>query len=395
MAASYGGAARGLNRRSDIIQPQRSFATKALPQPAQRFDPLSRLMCPQEGSWAAVPGGLANKGARPPGIDGGTQEARTSEPAPRACVQASAQALRDRRFRPSPGRRGDMPKRNGQQRPLGIATLTDRVVQRRRHMGLAPMWESDFLNGAKGFRPGRSTMAGIALLDSSLHERRKDFGVIAGASRAACASGQQTPWLPLLAQRVADHRLLALLDSVRNAGLRHGTRLPRTATGSAHGAIGAPLWANLYGHRGDLYGWQHAGSRAWTAKERRRQAHPGPWALIRDAEAGLLRPNGSQHAAYRLREEVQTFLREVRSRELAVETTHSTPVHDGFDCLGFHVRRSGSDHDRPTMWVRPSDKAHQRLNATSQARTARRRVRDGPLLTFRALKAVLRGWGPS
>jgi hypothetical protein len=103
--------------------------------------------------------------------------------------------------------------------------------------------------------------------------------------------------------------------------------------------------------------------------------------------------NGGKHEAYRLREEFQTFLGDTLHLELAVEKTHITHVHDGFDVLGFHVRRSVSGHARPKMLVTPSDKAQQRLKANSQAMTARQRFQDVPLFKFSALNAVLRGWG--
>src|SRR6266699_3720247 len=58
------------------------------------------------------------------------------------------------------------PKKNGKMRPLGIATIKDKVVQMLIKMVLEPIWESDFLNCSNGFRPGRKTMDCIAALDS-------------------------------------------------------------------------------------------------------------------------------------------------------------------------------------------------------------------------------------
>jgi RNA-directed DNA polymerase len=176
------------------------------------------------------------------------------------------------------------------------------------------------------------------------------------------------------------------------AGLMQGKLLHRTETGISQGAICSPLLANIYLHQVDLYWWKHYGSLDRKAKERRRQAHQGNCALIRYADDWLLLTNGSKQEAYRLREEFQTFLRDTLQLELAVEKTHITHVNDGFDFLGFHVRRYVSDHDRPKMLVTPSDKAQQRLKANIQAITARRRFRDVPLLKISALNAVLRGW---
>jgi RNA-directed DNA polymerase len=377
---------------SDIIKTQRSFAIKAMHHPAHRFDHLYRLICQQEWIWAAVQGVLANKGARTPGIDGVTKEDVASETAQRTFAQEIEQELRDRSFHPSPVRRVHIPKSNGTQRPLGISTLKDRVVQMLLKMVLEPIWESDFLNCSNGFRPGRRTMDCIALLDSYINERSKYFWVIEGDIRAAFDSVHQATLLTLLAQRVADHRLLKLIDSLLKAGLMQGKLLHRTETGISQGAICSPLLANIYLHQVDLYWWQHYGSLDRKTKEHRRQTHQGNCALIRYADDWLLLTNGGKHEAYRLREELQTFLRDALHLELAVEKTHITHVNDGFDFLGFHVRRYVSDHDRPKMLVTPSDKAQQRLKATIEAMTARRRFRDAPLLKFSALNAVLRGW---
>lgn len=257
MQKSYRGESSGLKRLSAIIKTQRSFAIKALHHPAHRFDHLYRLIGQQEWIGAAVQGVLANKGARTPGIDGVTKEDVASESAQRACVQEIEQELRDRRFRPSPVRRVHIPKSNGTQRPLGISTLKDRVVQMLLNMGLEPIWESDFLNCSHGFRPGRRTMDCIALLDSSMNERSKDFWVIEGDIRAAFDRVPQTTLLTLLAQRVADRRLLELLDSLLTAGLRQGKLRHRTETGISQGASCSPLLANIYLHQVDLYWWQH------------------------------------------------------------------------------------------------------------------------------------------
>lgn len=102
--------------------------------------------------------------------------------------------------------------------------------------------------------------------------------------------------------------------------------------------------------------------------------------------------NGSKAEAYRLRDELQTFLQEELKLELSVEKTHVTHVNNGFDFLGFHVRRYTSQNDRPKLLVTPSQKAVTRLKAKIKEMTDRKRFRDTPLLKFSALNAVLRGW---
>jgi RNA-directed DNA polymerase len=152
------------------------------------------------------------------------------------------------------------------------------------------------------------------------------------------------------------------------------------------------LLANVYLHQLDRYWWQHYGGLHRKVKERRRREHAGNCALIRYADDWLLLTNGGKEEAYRLRDEFQAFLAEDLKLELSVEKTHVTHVNDGFDFLGFHVRRVVSGHDRPKLLVMPSQQAQERLKAKIKEMTDRSRFGDSPLLKFTALNAVLRGW---
>src|SRR5215467_118313 len=130
--------------------------------------------------------------ARTAGIDGVTKKAFDSFEYYLSFIRELQEELRQGTFRPAPVRRVYIPKANGKQRPLGISTVKDRVVQMLLKMVLEPIWESDFLNCSNGFRPGRRTMDCIALLDSYINERNKYFWVIEGDIHAAFDSIHQT-----------------------------------------------------------------------------------------------------------------------------------------------------------------------------------------------------------
>jgi group II intron reverse transcriptase/maturase len=377
---------------SDLIKTQRSLARKALYRPTYQFDHLYRLICQEEWIRTALHVGLANKGARTAGIDGVTKRAFTSEEAGVVLTRELRAELQQERFCPRPVRRVHIPKANGKMRPLGIATLKDRVVQMVVKMVLEPIWESDFLNCSKGFRPGRRTMDCLALLDSSINSRTKYYWVIEGDIKGAFDHIHHGILLKLLARRLADHRLLKLVARFLQAGVMEGTLFRPTELGTPQGAICSPLLANVYLHQLDLYWWQHYGGLHRQVKERRRTAHLGNCALIRYADDWLLLTNGSKAAAHRLRDEIQRFLWDELRLELSVEKTHVTHVNDGFDFLGFHVRRYVSQQDRPKVLILPSKKAQTRVKAKVKEMTDRRRFRDQPLLKFSALNAVLRGW---
>lgn len=377
---------------SDIIKTQRSLARKAEHNPQHQFDHLYRLICREEWIHAALKSVLSNQGAKTAGIDGVTKKELASSSAKAEFVCELQAELRSKQFRPTPVRRVYIPKANGKRRPLGIATLKDRVVQMLLKMVLEPIWESDFLNCSNGFRPERRTQDCIALLDSYINKRNKYFWVIEGDIKGAFDNIHHEILLKLVAKRVADQRLLKLVERFLKAGIMQGALFQRTDIGTPQGAICSPLLANIYLHQLDRYWWNKYGSLDRKQKEKRRTQRLGNCGLIRYADDWLLLTNGGKAEALRLREEFQTFLLDELKLELNMEKTRVTHVNNGFDFLGFHVRRYVSGHDKPKLLVTPTEEAKKRLKAKIKEMTNRKRFKDSPLLKFTALNAVLRGW---
>ena len=377
---------------SDIIKTQRSLATKAKHNPQHQFDHLYRLICRADWIRAALKSVLSNKGAKTAGIDGVTKKELSSETAQAEFVEKLRSELQSRQFRPTPVRRVYIPKAKGKRRPLGIATLKDRVVQMLLKMALEPIWESDFLNCSNGFRPGRRTQDCIALLDSYINKRNKYYWVIEGDIKGAFDNIHHGILLKLVAKKVADQRLLKLIGHFLKAGVMQGYLFQRTDIGTPQGAICSPLLANIYLHQLDLFWWNKYGSLDRKQKEKRRTQRLGNCALIRYADDWLLLTNGSKTEALRLRDEFKSFLQEELKLELNIEKTRVTHVNNGFDFLGFHVRRYVSSHDKPKLLVIPTEEANKRLKSKIKEMTNRKRFQDSPLLKFTALNAVLRGW---
>ena len=127
-----------------------------------RFGDLFNLVCHPVHLLVAWEHVAHNKGARTAGIDGVTVRQISQSGQVGAFLAGIASALKDGTYRPSPVRRVLIPKPGGKPRPLGIPTVTDRVVQQSLRMVLEPIFEADFLPVSYGFRPRRRAHDAVA-----------------------------------------------------------------------------------------------------------------------------------------------------------------------------------------------------------------------------------------
>jgi RNA-directed DNA polymerase len=156
----------------------------------------------------------------------------------------------------------------------------------------------------------------------------------------------------------------------------------------------SPLLANIYLHELDRYWWQHYGGLSAYRKRQRRDAGMGNPLLLRYADDFILITNGTQEEAIALRDEFQHFLSEELKLELSLEKTVVTHVNDGFDFLGFHIRRylRPKKGSKPVVLVKPSMKNIERFRAKIRDMTGRHRGLDNQVFKIAALNRVLRGW---
>ena len=309
--------------------------------------------------WAAWERVAANQGAA--GIDRMSIE-RFEAHAERYLTEL-AEALRTNVYQPSPVRRVHIPKGNGKTRPLGIATVKDRVVQTALKLVMEPIFEKDFRPVSYGFRPERGCKDALRVVHQALKEGYT--WVVDADLQSYFDTIPKEPLLALVREQVSDSRVLALVRAFLDQDVMDGLKRWTPMAGTAQGSALSPLLANLYLHGLDR--------------------------LMSEAGIRYVRFADDFVALCRTRQEADAVLRAIQAwvmqngLQLHPEKTrvgHCVEKGQGFEFLGYRFEAG-------RRWVRP--KSRKALRDKIREKTGR--TRSGSLETIiKELNPLLKGW---
>jgi group II intron reverse transcriptase/maturase len=369
-----GDGPQGITTPAKLRHLQGPLYRKAKAEPGYRFWSLYGELTRRDLLEHALRLVARNGGA--PGVDGESLAHITATPDTQArWLDAVQRELKDQTYRPAPVRRVLIPKSNGGQRPLGIPTVKDRVVQMAALLVLGPIFEADFHPRSYGFRPGRNAHQALDEIVTALQSGRLEV-VDADLSKYFDTLPHDR-LMELVARRTSDGSVLHLIGQWLAAPVveERGKVLPNRQ-GVPQGGVISPLLANLYLNALD-----------WAVNEREVRGQP---VLVRYADDFVILCAPGQ--GKELRQRLKHWLG-ARGLQLNETKTRVADSRRGFDFLGLRVRWQRSRASR--KWyahVEASPRSQQQLRAAVRARlnhwTLGRRIPEA----MTGVNRLLRGW---
>ncbi len=360
---------------------QRKLYAKAKQEPGYRFYALYDKVYRADILQHAYRLVRSNKGK--PGIDGVSFEAIEASEGIEQFLAKLAEEVKNRTYRPLPVRRVMIPKPDGSQRPLGIPTIRDRVVQMAVKLMIEPIFEADFCDCSYGFRPKRSAHDAMGDISYALHKGHTE--VIDADLSKYFDTIPHAKLLAVVAERIADGGILHLIKQWLKAPVVEKGKDGKDRTsggkgnrrGTPQGGVISPLLANLYLHLLDRIWERHNLEGRYGAK------------LVRYADdMVLLCAKGTAKPL--------SMLRYILDRlDLTLNKTKTKVIDawdESFGFLGFEVRMNRGRSGKAYPHIQPGKRAVKRINAKLTELT-RRNLTPIPLPTIvRRMNQSLRGW---
>lgn len=300
-----------------------------------------------------------NSGKRTPGVDGVIWKTDKQK------INA-AQELRRKGYKAQPLRRIYIPKKNGKLRPLGIPTKSDRAQQALHLMGLMPIAEILADENSYGFRPERSTQDAIQQCFTILSRRVSAEWVLEGDIKA-CFDKISHKWLQ-------NHVMIdkTILKQWLKAGFMEEEIFHPTEEGTPQGGIASPTLANIA-----LDGLEKL---IISLAEKGDKIH-----FVRYADDFICTANSKETLENKVQPAIINFLKE-RGLELSLEKTKITHIKDGFDFLGFNVRKYNNK-----LLIKPSASSVKKFSESIRE-TIQKLGNSVTAKLIASLNSKIRGW---
>jgi RNA-directed DNA polymerase len=372
----------------NVDEMQRKLSQWATQDKERKFYGLYDLL--YDGDWLRLAHDYVkqNAGSITAGCDGLNMD--TFDESLEGNLQRIIEELKAETFQPSPVRRVYIPKPKGTTRPLGIPSITDRIVQEALRMVLEPIYEADFSPYSFGFRPTRCTMDAIKCITWSTQERKKFFWVIEGDISSYFDTIHHPKLLRLVGRRIKDKKILRLIWKFLRAGVMEKRTFRDTTLGTPQGGIVSPLLANIYLHELDRYMERDTALPRWEKTKRRRRKEAN-FVYVRYADDFVVLCNGTKRQAEVMREELSLFLKTTLCLELSKEKTQITHLNEGFKFLGFWLCRAMGQKGMITRVTIPKE-AMDKVKAKIDLALSPSRHQDSIMTKILGLNRLIGGW---
>ena len=353
-----------------------------------RYERLYRILFNEEMFFIAYQRKYTNQGNMTPGTDGRTIDRMSIDR-----VQKIVASLKDESYKPHPARRVYIPKKNGKNRPLGIPSFEDKLVQEVVHMILEAIYEGHFEDTSHGFRPNRSCHTALRDIKVTFKGTR---WFIEGDIKGFFDNIDHNIMIDILRERISDERFLRLIRKFLNAGYMEKWTYNNTYSGTPQGGIISPILANIYLDKFDKYIKKYAdnfnrgrGRRLTQEYQRNRnQRNALRWKLeaetdenrqvelkskiaemrkrmldipatkdiddtfrrlkyVRYADDFLIGVTGSKEECEKIKADITTFMSDKLKLEMSQEKTLITNAQESAKFLGYEINaRRSMDHTR-------------------------------------------------
>ena len=351
-------------------QLQRNLYLTAKKDKQRRFHALYDRIFRLDVLWRAWKEVRANKGSA--GMDGITFE-MIEEYGVEEYLLDIQEDLQNKQYRPKPVKRVYIPKPDGKQRPLGIPTIRDRIVQQACKIVIEPIFEANFLDSSYGFRPKRDAKQATEKVKKELY---KNWYVVDADIQGYFDNINHEILLGLLKRRISDRRVIKLCRQWLQAGVIENGKYYPTEKGSPQGGVISPLLANIYLHVLDSY-WEN---------------HKELGVIVRYADDAVIvcRTRKDAELAFEHLKRMMTKLK----LTLNPQKTKIVDMNkESFDFLGFRYQKFGKTKcGRKLPYMMPSKKAMKKVKDAIRIITCRKSAYEGLEQKVEKLNPLIRGW---